>query len=770
MSPEKGNYMDLEKILIDQNTLQVPGFSALDPFNSGNITMTGNGYLGFRGAFPDWGADKYAACTVTDTFDLADGKWKELCNVPNGLFWKAEIDGNAMEIESDQCLDFSHTLNFTYGLTAGEAVWKTSSDRKVELRWERFASYADLHLVPQKISLLAHSDCQVAIQTGIDGNIWSLNGNHFSRSDFDCDGDNLVFRGLTTEKKLPVLVGHRLVSNNLSLSDMNSPDGIYSSGSINLKKGDEIVFYIYMSVYSGNDTDDPYRDLLDSLEKAANKGYEDLKEEHFCRWDSMWDSTRIKIGGDETADRLLRYNMYHNFISTPAHSDSHPIGARGLSCQAYQGAAFWDQEIYNLPMFLYTRPEVAKQILIYRYKTLEGAKRKAERLGYAGAFYAWISGDTGDELCPDYFFKDVLSGRKIRNHFNDWQIHISPDISYTVIKYFGLTGDYDFICRYGAEMLLEIALFLYSRVHYNPHRDRYEVLRVLGPDEYHENADNNAFTNTQVRYALIKTIEILELIKGKDGSLAAELQKKTGVDDRILDKMKEIAKKIFIPAPVEESGLIEQFDGYFQLEDITPGLLKERLQDEQEYWGWPNGIAYETQVTKQADVVQMFVLHDYPVDIMRANYLYYEPRTQHRSSLSPGVHAIIAAQVGLNDQAYDYFMRSCSVDIANTHPPTSGGTFIGGIHTAACGISWQIAVLGFAGMKSGDSLLSFDPNLPEKWDFLEFSLYYRQTLLKVKIDRSIVKIVSSGPPSSPFTIRCGHEEKLIDKEGEISFG
>jgi kojibiose phosphorylase len=760
--------MNLETILNKKDVLTVPGFSAKDPFNSSNITMTGNGYLGYRGTFPDWSADKYAGCTVTDTFDLADGKWKELCNVPNALFFLGELDGQALVIESENCSAFSHSLNYRYGVTSGSGRWKSDRGEDLEISWERYASYSDLHLIPQKINIKAHSDCSLHFKAGIDSHIWSLNGNHFSLAQYDQYSDKLVFQGKTTEKELPVIVAHRLIGPEGEI--LSGEDGLFRQISLDLKKGEETTIVMYMVVYSGNDVDDPLSAAIQSIDRAVSKGYNTLWDEHKKNWEHKWEQSFIAIEGDDLSQKLLQYNMYHNIISTPAHTDSHPIGARGLSCQAYQGSAFWDQEIYNLPMFLYTNPSVAKNILIYRYKTLAGAKRKAERLGFGGAFYAWISGDTGDELCPDYFFKDVITGRKIRNHFNDWQIHISPDISYTIIKYFEVTGDEDFIRDYGAEMLLEIALFLYSRVHHNLFKDRYEIHKVLGPDEYHENADNNTFTNTQAKFALEKTLEIVQRLKEKDPDVLSELQQKTGVNDKKLNQMKEIAGKMYIPEPDEKNGLIEQFDGYFQLEDIKPAELKARLIDEQEYWGWPNGIAYETQVTKQADVVQMFVLHDFPVDIMKANYLYYEARTQHRSSLSPGVHAIIAAQIGIEDQAYDYFKRSCSVDIVNSHPPTSGGTFIGGIHTAACGIAWQIAVSGFAGMKSGEGSLSFNPHLPEKWQTLTFSMKYRGCTLKIVIRDKTMKVECQNEPDQPFILKWRDQEKVLKEKGEISFG
>jgi kojibiose phosphorylase len=472
----------------------------------------------------------------------------------------------------------------------------------------------------------------------------------------------------------------------------------------------------------------------------------------------MWDSFDVHIDGNDEDQRLLRYNTYHNIIATPAHTDHLPIGARGLSCQAYQGAAFWDQEIFNLPMYVYTRPEIARNILRYRHKTLDGARRKADRLGYRGAFYAWISGDTGDELCPDFFFRDVITGRKIRNHFNDWQIHVSPDISYAVWQYYRATGDRRFLVDSGAEILFEVARFLYSHAYYKKEKDRFEIIRVLGPDEYHENVDNSVFTNVQARYALDRALEAYEMLAdaGRPSEALADIRSRIGLTDDELAGWREMAEKLYIPQPDSESGLIEQFDGYFELEDVTPDKLAERLIDENEYWGWPNGIAYHTQVTKQADVVQLFALHpapEYGIDIVRRNYEYYEPRTQHRSSLSPGVHALVASRVGNLAEAERYLEHSLTIDLRNTNPPESGGTFIGGIHTAACGIGWQIVVFGFLGLRVEEEYIVLDPRLPQDWDGIRTRLTVRGHQFEVSTDGTVVELVSTSESAQPLEFR-----------------
>ena len=260
-------------------------------------------------------------------------------------------------------------------------------------------------------------------------------------------------------------------------------------------------------------------------------------------------------------------------------------------------------------MYLYTDPHIAEKLLKYRYQTLDGAKRKAKQLGFNGAFFVWISGKTGDELCPDFFFKDVLTGRPIRNHFNDWQIHITPDIVYAYWKYYLITKDEQFLLGYGAEVILESVRFLSTRVVYLPDRNRYELWKIQGPDEYHENVENNAFTNYQTKYAFDVTLKMLETLKEKEPVELQSILERIALTQREIDLFRDIAEKLYLPVP-NLQGVIEQFDGYFALESILPAeKIKERLIQKDEYYGWPNGIAVFTQVIKQADVIQLITMH-----------------------------------------------------------------------------------------------------------------------------------------------------------------
>ncbi|MFP4266376.1 MAG: glycosyl hydrolase family 65 protein [Spirochaetaceae bacterium] len=749
----------------DNWTVQETRFDPSQTVTGGSNFMTGNGYLGYRGTFPEWRKEQYTGCVVTDTYDNADGKWKELCTVPNALFVQL-WEGTAPVALSGSPHDYVHGLYIRHGKTFGGYTWESPEGGRLRLDFERFASYRHLHLVAQKLTITADKETLLTLRAGIDSEVWSLNGEHFSECTPFLDGTVRGTDCKTTEKGLALTVaGSFAVRGTQPENTKEEPSGTSSFMLLDfsLAPGETLVFEQMMGVYSQNDVTNPKEEAVKLVSAAVEEGYDSLSETHGTIWESMWGTYSMKIDSTDDAQALLNYNFYHNIIATPAHTDHLPIGARGLSCQAYQGAAFWDQEIFNLPMFLYTDPGVARNLLVYRYKTLDGARRKAERLGYRGAFYAWISGDTGDELCPDYFFVDVLTGRKIRNHFNDWQIHISPDIAYAVWHYYIATGDWDFICEYGAEMLFEIARFLVSYSYFKMDKKRYEIVRVLGPDEYHENADNNTFTNVQAAYALAAAEKVYRRLEEEEPDYLDRIGKKIALHPGEVKLWKDMCDRMYIPEPEGESGLIEQFDGYFELEDITPDRLKERLKDPGEYWGWPNGIAFETQVIKQADLVQLFCLHPdlYSRDTIRTNYDYYEARTQHRSSLSPAVHSIVAAKIDRLAQACFYFHTSCTIDLYNTNPPVSGGTFIGGIHTAACGIAWQMVVFGFAGFRTEADHIRFEPNLPPEWNKIEFSIIYRNQELRVRIDHKKLSVESGSENSEEIEVRTEDSKLLL---------
>jgi len=705
----------------------------------GSNFLVGNGYLGYRGTLAEWRAERYVACTVSDTYDLADGTWRELCNAPNGLYARLSLDGQPLCGLGESLRAQRRVLDLKRAVLTREAAWHPPAGPCLRLRAERLAHLSRYHLLSLRYEFWLDRPGAVTLETGLDGRVWDLHGPHFARCEPRALGDGLLaYEAATVERGLPLAVveAMRVAGAEPASSEVVEADGrLVRCLRFVLDAGQRVCVHKVAAVYSGRDADAPLAAAADEAREALARGWEALRGEHEAAWRAVWDRIDVGIEGDLKAQAAVRFCLYHHTIATPAHSDRLPIGARGLSCQAYQGAAFWDQEIFNLPAHLFTRPELARNLLVYRHRTLDGARRKARRLGYEGAYYAWISGESGDELCPDHFFRDVATGRPLRTHFNDWQIHISPDVAYAVWQYYRATGDWDFVLDHGAEIVFEVACFLRAHVVFSPARRRYEFRRVIGPDEYHENVDNNAFTNHQARFALAWAVALHGCLAERAPARLEALRASLALGDDDIADWDDIARRLHLPGPADDTGLIAQFEGFFALEDVAPEALKARLLDPQEYWGCPIGVAVPTQVSKQADVIQLFSLHPdrFAPEVMRANYDYYEPRTQHGSSLSHSAYAIVAAWLDRPEEAYRHFMASCLVDLDNSKPAQVGGTFIGGVHTAACAAAWWVAARGLLGLRLETDALGLWPRLPPGWRALRLTLRYRGQGLRVAV-------------------------------------
>ncbi len=717
----------------------------------GSNFLVGNGYLGYRGTSPEQGAADYVALVVSDTYDCADGDWVELTTAPNPLFVRATVGGTQIAAEC------AEDLEARLDLRAGEFGLSFSNNidgATVEVAVDRFASYDDLHLLVQRVKFRGDAAVTLRVRAGIDGDVWSLNGRHLPAIDLIRRDDLLVASGRTVESGVDVAVAVAVaVSTGTPTAGVLDGGLIADSYEIALAAGEEVSVTSVAAVFSSNDLPDPVAAAVAAARGHSHSGYAELLAASQPHWKAIWEAMDVVIEGDDAAQVALRFSAYHNRICTPAHTDRLPIGARGLSCQAYQGSAFWDQEIYNLPAFLFTEPEIARSILVYRHRTLDGARRKAAELGYTGAYYAWISGPTGDELCPDYFFEDVLTGRPIRNHFNIWQMHVAPDVVTTVARYVDVTGDQAFLVEHGAEIAFEVARFLWSFVRYDEWRRVYHCIRLLGPDEWHENVDDNAFTNYQVRAALAFAVDTYALLSARYPEELAALASRLELEPQEVDGWRRVRDRMFLPQPDTENGLIEQFAGFLDLEDVSPTEVARRLLDPNEYWGWPNGVAVATQVSKQADVAVLLWQHPelFADPVARANYDYYEPRCSHNSSLSHAVYGFVAVRNGELEAAYRHFVKTAMVDLLNTNHAVVGGTFIGGIHTAACGGTYQLAVQGFGGLGFSDGSLTIDPKLPATWKSLTYPVSWRGNRLQVKVSGDRV-VVTADPNNEAVNI------------------
>lgn len=599
-------------------------------------------------------------------------------------------------------------------------------------------------------SITANFDCEIEIETGIDCDIWEINGPHFKGMSFQKLDGIYVTRLTTNEgKNFAVAETADHLDNFIDKEYLR----LYARKSkVKLASDKEFKFYKYMCVTHSIEFENPFDEAIKRINEAKNLGFDYLFEKHRERWQERWSICDISIDGDEKAMLALRFSMYHLLSIAPYHSEKLSIPARGLSGQMYKGAIFWDTEIFMLPFFSYTLPDVARNIVMYRVHTLDGARRKAKEYGYGGAFYAWESQETGDDACSLFNVTDVITQRPIRTYFRDKQIHINGDVVYGFFTYYNATGDFSIFLEGAAEAVFECAKFYYSYAYYKPLKDRFEILDVTGPDEYHERVNNNAYTNRIAKFTFEKAIWLYDILKEKYPNILQEIDSKTCISQYI-EKIKEAEQKIFLQKPNEE-GIIEQFDGYLKLEDIEVEKLKDKMLHPYEYLGGGNGLATQTQVIKQADVVVLLNLFEseYEKAILKANWEYYNGRTEHGSTLSYSMYGLLAAKLGKLKDAYEYFLKTALIDLEGNYKQYVGNLYIGGTHPAANGGTWMAAVFGFGGIRVEGTKVEMDPHLPAHWKSLRFNLIIHGNLFEFEISNSKILIKSTRLKNSKIEV------------------
>jgi nigerose phosphorylase len=714
---------------------------------NGNRLLIGNGYLGYRGTVEEADASYLVACNLNGVYDKRGELWREPVNAPNGLSIRLSAGegaakGAALSIKDSRLASHAQELDFRYGIHSRVSAWRVG-DTTVTVRAERFASLVDVHLLCLKYTLNADEDIRLELRQGIDCAIWDINGPHLERFAYGHARDELSVGCRTQELGIP-LASVSVCSRDFEDAEESFAEaqGIYRIVSLEAKKGREYTLCVFSSVYTGLDGRNEgghgavsstgastaasiLAQASASAHRAAAIGYAAALEEHKEKWDALWDRSDVEIEGDDYARRALRYSLYHLQIIAPRHAGNLSIPARGLSGQTYKGAVFWDTEMFIAPFFLYTDPEVAKGFIRYRIATLDGARRKAAEYGYRGAFYAWESQETGDDACSHFNVVDVFTGRPMRTYFRDKQIHISADVVYAIRSYIDITGDSSILEEGALEVVLECARFFLSYAYYSPERQRYEILDVTGPDEYHERVNNDAFTNRMVKLCLDTAQEyIARLALSAPGQLDRVMEK-IGFN-RDMDLLAKMSAALYVPAPGEGS-VIEQFDGYHKLEDCSLDDLRSRLLDPKEYWGGANGVASSTSIIKQADVVLMLNLFggDYAPAAKKANLDFYEPRTEHGSSLSRCMYSLLACETGDSEWAYPFFLKAAEIDITGEGKHYAGLIYIGGTHPAASGGAWMAAIQGFCGLSIEGGSLRVRPRLPAAWTKVSFSATLR---------------------------------------------
>ena len=463
-----------------------------------------------------------------------------------------------------------------------------------------------------------------------------------------------------------------------------------------------------------------------ALQAAQARGWRGVLADHEAAWRERWAASEVEIDGDLAAQTALRFALYHLNGAANPDDEQVSIGARALTGDDYLGHVFWDTEIYLLPFYTLTWPAAARALLMYRFNTLDAARAKAVRLGWRGALYAWESADTGAEaapaqvIAPDRQVIDILNGAQ--------EQHISADVAYAVWQYWQATGDDDFLLAAGAEILLETARFWASRA--EPDADGARHIRgVIGPDEYHQHIDDNAFTNVMAQWNIRRALDVATRLRERWPVRWMAMSSRLKLDDAELEAWREAADTIATGLD-PKTGLYEQFAGYFGLEQIDLSAYAGRSVPMDVVLGRERTEA--SQVIKQADVVALLALlpQVFAGETGLANFRYYEPRCGQGSSLSADLHGLVAARLGDGEMALRYFRKAAAIDLADGQAADAGG-----VHIAALGGLWLMTVFGFAGLSLLDDGVDFDPRLPPGWTRLAFPLQWRGRRLRLAFDQ-----------------------------------
>jgi len=453
--------------------------------------------------------------------------------------------------------------------------------------------------------------------------------------------------------------------------------------------------------------------VLDELQEAVATGFEALCAEQRSYLADFWDVADIVIEGDDALQRGIRFNMFH-LLQAAGQDGRTNIAAKGLTGLGYEGHYFWDTEIYILPFFLYTQPEIGRKLLEYRYHILDKARERARQMAHPrGALYSWRT--INGEECSANFPTGTA------------QYHINADIAFAIQRYYDATEDENFMKQFGAEILCETARLWVDVGAYIPARgNRFCINGVTGPDEYQILVNNNAYTNLMGRENLRFACEIVTWLRQTDAAAYAALAQKIALQGDEPAAWQEAADKMYIPYD-EERGIIPQDDAF-----LSKAVWDFEHTPRENYpllLHYHPLVVIRYQVCKQADtLLAEFLLHDqFDHAQKQRDYAYYEPLTTHDSSLSGAIFGILAAELGDVEKAYRYFAETATLDLENKHGNTQAG-----IHAANMAGAWQGIIFGFAGMRAKGGL-SFTPRIPQQWRSYTFKVRYRGRLIGVRV-------------------------------------
>ena len=669
------------------------GFTLAREHELESILAIGNGYAGTRGSLAEGSTMSSPATFVAGVYDAEPGSGPSLVTIPDWTSLTIAVDGCLLQLSSGHNLEHRRILDMRQGIHWRAWRHQDESGRTTRLMTCRFASLADRHLLIQ---------CTTITPENYSGPVLL---------------DSMLAGTATQVTRAGTRVAVAAADQVVGPGERAIGGGELLDGrqSFEVRCGETYRIARVASVYTSRETDTP-SELARSDSEHAVAELDDVVDRHCQAWLSQWQASDLCIEGDAGAQRALRFAIYHLLSCANPHDERVSIGARGLSGTGYKGHVFWDTEIFMLPFFLLTYPAAARAMLMYRFHTLGAARGNAARLGYRGALYPWESAQSGEDVTPPFVV--APDGEVVRILTGDQEQHISADIAFAVWHYWQATADDEFLLDAGAEMLIETARFWASRAQ-REDDGRYHIRGVIGPDEYHVTVDDNAYTNGMAQWNLEAAAQVVESVADRWPDRWQGLSRRLGVGEDEKRTWLRMARDMYSGFD-EKTGLYEQFRGYFELEDIDLTSFGSRAVPIDLLLGHER-IA-RSKVIKQPDVLMLFhLLWDrFPEEVRRINFDYYEPRCAHGSSLSPAIHALIAARLDHMELAERYFQQAAEIDLANNM-----GNAAAGVHMGALGGLWQAAVLGFGGLCLTDNGPVLHPRLPATWRSLSAQFQWR---------------------------------------------
>jgi alpha,alpha-trehalose phosphorylase len=746
--------------------------SAADLGLTETLFAIGNGYLGMRGN-PAEGRDAHTHGTYVngfhETWDILHAEdafgfaktGQTIVNVPDAKLLKLYVDDEPLALHEADLDHYERAVDFRTGVSYRELLWRTPGGKRVKIRSERLVSLEHRHLAVMNMEVtVLDGSAPVVISSQLlnrqDGedeyHVRSAalgEGNDPRRArrfgrrvlhpklarqtdDDDPAGGQVTLGYQCAKSEMTIACAYRHVvesAADYTVTTLIDHDLAKSVFTFDAHPNQTIRVTKFVAYHTSRGI--PAEELADrctrTVDRAIGEGRERIYEEQRAWLDSFWSQSDVEITGDLAAQQAIRWNLFQ-LAQASARTHEQGIAAKAVTGGGYDGHYFWDTEVYVLPFLAYTNPEAARKLLRFRFHMLGAARARATELSECGALYPWRT-ISGEEASAYY-----AAGTA--------QYHINAAIVYALEKYLNATGDIDFLAHEGAEILVETARMYEDLGFYSTNgEEEFHIHGVTGPDEYTTVVNDNLYTNVMARFTMRYAARSLAFLKEWNPDAYADVARRTGLTDDEITAWHRACDAMFVPYDAE-LGIHPQDASFLERErwDFA-GTPPEKYPLLLHFHPL---VIYRHQVLKQADVVLAMFLRGehFTTDQKRRNFDYYDPITTGDSSLSACVQSIVAADVGYDDLALDYFNQSLYLDLADTHGNTNDGA-----HIANAGGVWSALVYGFAGLVDTGDHLEFRPRLPAGWSSLTFRLRRHGSALRVCVDRAgaTIEVVDGAP-------------------------